>query len=436
MDKGIVEKNYPVSFREETAEMLGKQVRLRHSVNIIGMKRVGISNFLRFFLYRDGIKNQYVGDDREYLFVPIDLNDLVEREIYPFWMLTFKRIVDALGQSQLRPEIKKQIEAIFLSSIQLQDLFMLIDGIRQALVLLCENDIYPTFFFLRFDRIKEVVTPTFFNNLQGLCDATNQKLSYVFTSFRSLDVLSPEVLEKSSFFSFAHLLYLPPATHQDMRTVYEGYANRYDLNLSERVEKSLFELVDGNVQYMQLALIVLHEKGKKNLIDKDELVSLLTGDERIWLYSEELWESLVKHEKETLLKVGKNETVSDEEAKKASYIWDVGFVTKENGRNTLFSPLFAFFMEQKKQTEVVQGDAVHFSKKEHLLFELLLKHKDELCERETIISTVWPEYQDFGVSDWAIDRLVARVRSKLKDQQSNYEIKTIRTRGYKLLSIH
>ncbi len=432
MDKGIVEKSYPITFREVTADALGKQLRLGHSVNIIGMKRVGISNFLRFFLYREGVKAQYVGEEREYLFIPVDLNDLVEREMYPFWMLTFKRVVDALGKSQLRPEVKKQIEGIFLSSIQLQDLFMLIDGVRQALVILCDNDLHPTFFFLRFDRIREVVTPTFFNNLQGLRDATNQKLSYVFTSFRSLDVLSPEVLEKSALFSFAHLLYLPPATHEDMHTVYDAYAKRYDLNLSASVEKALFELVDGNVQYMQLALIVLHEKGKKSLSDKNELVDLLTKDERIWLYSEELWESLQKTEKEAIMKAMKNEELTEDERKKASYVWDAGFI---GGDKKLFSPLFAFFLEQKKQTDV-PTDTVHFSKKEHLLFELLLKHKEELCERETIISTVWPEYQDFGVSDWAIDRLVARVRSKLKDQQSSYEIKTIRTRGYKLLSIH
>jgi len=39
---------------------------------------------------------------------------------------------------------------------------------------------------------------------------------------------------------------------------------------------------------------------------------------------------------------------------------------------------------------------------------------------------------EFGVSDWAIDRLVARVRVKLPQQNSPYEIVTVRTRGYKL----
>jgi len=46
---------------------------------------------------------------------------------------------------------------------------------------------------------------------------------------------------------------------------------------------------------------------------------------------------------------------------------------------------------------------------------------------------VWPEVEGLGVSDWAIDRLVARVRSKLKKQKSKVRIVTVKTRGYKLI---
>ena len=74
-----------------------------------------------------------------------------------------------------------------------------------------------------------------------------------------------------------------------------------------------------------------------------------------------------------------------------------------------------------------------FTKKEDTLFNYLKRHLNELCERDDIISAVWPEQEELGVSDWAIDRLVARVRSKLKSQNSPYHIQTIVTRGYKLV---
>ena len=53
-------------------------------------------------------------------------------------------------------------------------------------------------------------------------------------------------------------------------------------------------------------------------------------------------------------------------------------------------------------------------------------------EREEIIQAVWPEVEEVGVSDWAIDRLVARLRAKLKSQNAKVEIQTVKTRGYKM----
>ena len=71
-----------------------------------------------------------------------------------------------------------------------------------------------------------------------------------------------------------------------------------------------------------------------------------------------------------------------------------------------------------------------------MLFTFLKENKDKICEREEIIEVVWPEEEDLGVSDWAIDKLVARVRNKLKLQKNDFEIQTIKTRGYKLIEVN
>ena len=92
-------------------------------------------------------------------------------------------------------------------------------------------------------------------------------------------------------------------------------------------------------------------------------------------------------------------------------------------------------MEGREKEDNKTGPVIHLTRKEHLLFTLLESHIGNICEREEIIETVWPEYKELGVSDWAIDRLVARVRVKLKQQGSPYEIVTVRTRGYKLSAI-
>jgi DNA-binding winged helix-turn-helix (wHTH) protein len=429
MDPHVTEASYPLSFRKDEAQKLGEYIKQRQSVNLVGMKRVGISNFLRFFLNHNEIVKTYISSDQKHLFIPVDLNDLIEREIYPFWTLVLKRIVDASENSKLPDETKKKINSLFLASIQSQDLFLLIDSIRHALTLISEKDVYVTLFFLRFDRLKDAFNPSFFDNLEGLIDATNERASYVFTSYRSIDRLFPQVKNRLSIFS--RVMSIRPANEKDMAIIYDSYKKRYNLELTPVIEQALFHLVNGNVQYLQLALILLNEKKDQKITTEKEFLSVLLIDERITLESEELWESLTKEEKYALLQVAKGLAIQPEEKAKATYLWDTGFIQEGENSPHVFSPLLAHYLIGK-DSEDKKTQVVDLTRKEHLLFGLLESQMGEICEREKIIEVVWPEYQEFGVSDWAIDRLVARVRVKLRQQNSPFEIVTVRTRGYKL----
>lgn len=432
MDTQIIETEYPLSFRAEDAKLLGEYLCHRQSVDLVGMKRVGISNFLRFFLYHANISATYIDPSQKHLFIPVDLNDLVERELYPFWTLTFKRMVDEVEKTDLPDVVQQKISSSFLSAIQSHDLFLLIDGIRRALALLVEEGYLPTLFFLRFDRIKNAVTPEFFDNLQGLRDAAHEKLAFVFTSYRSLDVLSPEVLTRASLSTFSQIMYLKPLSLTDIRVIYAYYHDRYELSLSQELQQELFRLIGGDVQYLQIALIVLREKKEHSIVTKEELFDILVQDERMMLQSEELWESLTPDEKEVLLRIVKGDVISQTEQKSVPYIFETGMV-QGKANFEVFSPLYSHYVSRQSLSSTRSRELV-FSKKEHLLFTTLKDHLGEIMEREEIIEAVWPEYREFGVSDWSIDRLVARVRAKLRQQESPYEIKTVRTRGYLLIS--
>lgn len=435
MEDRVIESGYRVSFRESDARTLGKHLRNRNSVVLIGMKRVGISNFLRFFLNHKAIVKTYIEDDNFHLFIPVDLNDLVEREIFPFWILTLKRILDSVENSSLREEVKKYIERLFLDSMQSKDTFLTIENVKKCLTKITQEKVLPTIFFIRFDRLREIVTHELFGNLQGLKDAANQKVSYVFTSFRGLTDLAPDVFTKSSVSLFAQNMYVRPAEKKDTKIIFETYKSRYKLSFSSSLENSLFEAVDGYVQYLQLALISLHETGVK-LKNKEEIFTLLSKDERIMLQSEELWESLKTIEQNVLLKIEKKEKISPEEKNAASYLWDSGIALKsyEESKDKIFSPLFSYYL---KQTQINKGNSYNsdLSKKEHLLFTFLKSKIGTICEREEIIQAVWPEVEALGVSDWAIDRLVARLRVKLKSQKAKFEIQTVKTRGYKMVEM-
>ena len=152
------------------------------------------------------------------------------------------------------------------------------------------------------------------------------------------------------------------------------------------------------------------------------------SDERIKMQSEEIWESLTSEEKRILTKLTRGEKISSKEREEGKYLWETGVV---NEKEQIFSPLFERFLTQNTNGE--NSEIVELSRKENLLFEFLLKNIDKVCERERIIEEVWAETEEFGVSDWTIDRLVARVRAKLKSLKSEYAIVTIKTRGFKLV---
>ncbi|MBF8250107.1 MAG: OmpR/PhoB-type protein [Candidatus Levybacteria bacterium] len=431
MENKIIEALYPISFRQDDAATLGQHLKNRNNVVLIGIKRVGISNFLRFFLNHQEIAKTYIDDGNSHLFIPVDLNDLVEREIFPFWILTLKRIVDSVENSVLGEPTKKYIERLFLDSMQSKDTFLTIENIKKSLAKITDEKVLPTIFFIRFDRLKEIITSELFGNLQGLKDAANQKVSYVFTSFRGLTDLAPDVFTKSSVSLFAQNMYIKPAANQDTRIIFDTYKSKYKLSLSDALKSSLFEIVDGYVQYLQLALISLHESGAK-LTSKAEIFDFLSRDERIILQSEELWESLNNSEQSVLLKIEKHLKVLPEERKSGAYLWDSGFAVGSPAGERVFSPLFSHYL---KQRQIAKGNSasVDLSKKEHLLFTYLKSKLNVICEREEIIEAVWAEVEELGVSDWAIDRLVARLRVKLKSQNAKFEIQTVKTRGYKMV---
>lgn len=432
MDNTIIEASYPISFREEDAKELGSHIRMRHPVQLVGMKRVGISNFLRFFLYHKDIVTTHISESEQHIFLPVDLNDLIERELFPFWILTFKRLVDTTEISiTLSSETKKEISDLFVEAIQSRDTFLTIEALRKALQIIARNNMLPTIFFIRFDRIKDSLNKEFFNNLEGLREATGHKLSYVFTSFRTLEDITPDFLPGKSISNLSSL-YLKPATKDDMRIIFDTLENYYNVSPSPEILEKIVDASGGHVQYLQLALIILNHKNRSNngeVITPETLLEILLKDERMSLQSEEIWESLTDTEKEILIKIRSHGEILDTDKSRASYLWDTGFV-KDN--NHIFSYFFENYIQQK-DVKKVQDETIDFTKKEFALFKLLSENMNEIVEREQIISTVWPEVEAFGVSDWTIDRLVARLRTKLKKQSSKNAIVTVKTRGYKLI---
>jgi len=90
----------------------------------------------------------------------------------------------------------------------------------------------------------------------------------------------------------------------------------------------------------------------------------------------------------------------------------------------------------KSQRQVwVNGVALDppLSLSQYRLLEILWEHKGKIVTREEVIAAVWPESDEVGITEQAIDALVRRLRDRLAEVDSDHEyLVTVRGHGFRL----
>ncbi|MCU0496753.1 MAG: FHA domain-containing protein [Anaerolineae bacterium] len=72
---------------------------------------------------------------------------------------------------------------------------------------------------------------------------------------------------------------------------------------------------------------------------------------------------------------------------------------------------------------------------QYRLLELLYLHDGRVCTRDHIVNAVWPEVDDNGVSEQAIDALIRRLRDRIHEIDPDVQyILTMRGHGFRLVN--
>ena len=70
---------------------------------------------------------------------------------------------------------------------------------------------------------------------------------------------------------------------------------------------------------------------------------------------------------------------------------------------------------------------------QYRLLEALYEAGDQICTRDEIVATVWPEVSVDGVSEQSIDALVRRLRDRLAEIDNEHQyVVTVRGHGFRL----
>lgn len=433
--KIIPEATYPADYRKEDATAICDLIKKQESVCVVGMKRVGISNFLRFLAFNKSVKEKYFGGEQDkFLFIVTDANDLIEVSPRAFWTMLLTRFIETIKQNLKDEKLKTNLDRLYKENQSQSDPFFIFNSLKGGSELVSANSkLNLIFFLIHFDRLTELFNLQFFANLQALRDTAKHRISYILTTRRRLPELCPDCFAGASLNLFARTYFLKPASISDMNSISNYFERKVAEKIKKVVKEKIFSLCGGHVQFTQLALIAWSEWSQKEKGDIKSLLGRLLEDERIIFQCEEIWERLTPSEQKFIKDLTAKKKLCSYEEKGISFLFETGLVTKTKSGLKVFSPLLEGFVKKQLLDRLKEEDK-EFTKKENLFFSLLLENKDKLCTRDNVIEKVWPDYSEIGISDWTVDRLVARLRRKMELREEPYKILTIRGRGHKLIN--
>jgi DNA-binding winged helix-turn-helix (wHTH) protein len=92
-------------------------------------------------------------------------------------------------------------------------------------------------------------------------------------------------------------------------------------------------------------------------------------------------------------------------------------------------------LDQRTRQVVVKGRVLdpQLSLYQYRLLELMYTNSGAVCTRDEVVSAVWPDAVEEGISEQAIDALVRRLRDRIKELDPDHEyIVTVRGHGFRL----
>ncbi len=346
--------SYPATYREREAQSILRAARAGESVSVIGLSGAGKSNLLGFLV------NRAEAGEAMVRFALIDCNRLREPEPDAFYRL----VRASLGE---RGQAADEEEALFNA---LRGCF---DASPAGLCLLLD----------RFDILVHPLQEMLYNNLRALRDAFKYRLSFVFSTRRSLPPHS-ELAELVS----GHVIWLGRLAEADARWSADQYGARVGITWSEDQVQALLALSGG---YPALLRAVCEAAADGAPVELQALREHPAVAARL----KEFWDD--RPDDEALEQCGLE----------GIPLLDIGRPLKISG-----SQLTA---------------------KEQLLLETLQAHAGIVCLKDDLIRAVWSEDKVFmeGVRDDSLAQLVRRLRSKIEPDPNNPRfVLTITGRGY------
>lgn len=393
-----IEAHFPLSYRTDVLSPLTQYLKRGESCSLVGMEDNCKINVLRFLFYRKDVQKKYFPEPgQNFLFILVDLNELMEPTLTGFYHLFGLSLIEALRNDH--------IQFSFLNNIFIDSPGVLMKSLKEDIGQIIEKTGGKLIIaFNEFDMaMKYYDLDLLTRNLLSIRQSSRSNLSYIFTSIKPVTL---------PYAFYQSIVWMKPFSGSDAIGVIDRNCLRFHVKLTEKEKAEIINFSGGHAGTMKFIIQSLSfSQSQKSPLSINQVI--LGSD--IYLQCQRILAPLSDIEKSKLTNNQPDE-----------YLQKAGYQINKQGKPEIFSPVIKNYFS-KNQTGIspfcldLENDELYFFGKpimknltymEKQLLLTLIKSPQKLFLRENLINSLWDNEVDR--SDWAFDKLVSRLRQKLK----------------------
>jgi DNA-binding winged helix-turn-helix (wHTH) protein len=431
--------------RDELKRLVGPAFKLLgkgSSVTLIGAPGTGKTGIIRFILANPKILKTFLpGYPAKHLIVYLDPSEVLEKTPSALYGILIEEL---LATTRPFKDLNQELRQTWDQHQSLRPTGATVFHLAKEMVsaIVDDHGLNLTIIIDDFELLLDFPATTF-SSLAALRRINNQQITFLLLG-RKLP--SPEAaLEKFGDFYkvvFNKIIPLPLYSPAAARATIKHWAKIFKGKLTNDAIQTILEVCGGHGACLKYATRRACLDGS---LKSDELKEILLGAPDLRLNIQAIWTCLSDSQKNLLAKALEAGSLSRRDEKELKLVFDCGLLTREGDRIKPFGEILPAFLSQKQsgfQTlaynqengeVLVNGVPASdtLTAQEYNLLTFLVKNQNHVCTRDEIATTLWGGKYHEKYSDWAIDRLMSRLRRKLDLPPKNPYLITIRGRGYK-----
>ena len=437
-------------------------VRNMDCLSVVGVSNLGKSATLRS-LTNPKVQADYLGADaKDYLFIYIDFNQMLEMSDQAFYELLLRCALDAMREAGLEGEVLRRVETAYTGLVAPANAFEV--PLRFAQAMSAIGDQLPQRVIFLFDEVDGPVAGIdgrVFLNLRALRDRHQGGLAYITATNRRLGQIrpDPDVAEFAELFAY-HTLYISLLQDAEIAQFVARFAQEEGVSFSDEDLAFIRAWAGGHPALLETTCRIVGlltgrpvRDASQDWIIHRRAAEVLAQDLNIQAECRKIWHDLTDIEQAALLVVCRP-PVGPEGAENLPELDSVvakHLVVGAGAERRIFARAFAEFVQRQLVTRrpsnqgirldpdsgevwVNGGQVPTLTNLEYRLLLLLYGRLSKICTKYEVVEAVWGEEYIDEVDDARIEKLVSRLRQKLEPEITNPRfVLTVRGRGYKLV---